>query len=371
METIEDLLGIKRGPAVAGVRSKSPNMRFSFLFFSDVRKDISDAEKYAFMKDITLFADREGFESVYIPERHFYEFGSIYANAAVVAAWLIPQTERVRFRTAGISLPLHHPAEVVEWWAMNDILSGGRVDLGFGTGWNKPDFIFSPQHYEDRKQICWDRIPIVRKLWRGETVIFEGAGGEDVPVTVYPRPVQRELNVWLLATQSDESFIHAGEMGYNVFTMLYGLDLEAMSKKIDLYRSARERMGFDPGAGVVSLMLHTMIHKDSETVERTVKDPFRRYIGSAMEAHVRAMDGARTGGDPMEDGEKGRILEYAYHRYYKTGALFGTVEDGRRMVEKAIGAGVNEIACLVDFGAAYDVVRESLVYLKKLVSHYL
>ncbi|WP_315824591.1 LLM class flavin-dependent oxidoreductase [Paraflavitalea speifideaquila] len=97
----------------------------------------------------------------------------------------------MRFRTAGVSLPLHHPAEVVEWWAMNDILSGGRIDLGFGTGWNKPDFIFAPDNYEDRKQVCWDRIPIVQKLWRGETVLFPGPGGELVPVTVYPRPVQK------------------------------------------------------------------------------------------------------------------------------------------------------------------------------------
>lgn len=278
MERIEDILAVQQNRPVERMQKTNRDISFSFLFFSDVRKDIRDARKYEFMKDIALFADREGFEAIYIPERHFYEFGSIYANSAVMAAYLIPQTKRIRFRTAGVSLPLHHPAEVVEWWAMNDILSNGRIDLGFGTGWNKPDFIFSPDNYEDRKQICWDRIPIVQKLWRGETVVFPGAGGEQVPVAVYPRPVQKELNVWLLATKNDDSFIHAGEKGYHVFTMLYGMDLEAMAKKIALYRDARTKAGYDPETGVVSLMLHTMLHKDAETVASAVEQPFKKYI---------------------------------------------------------------------------------------------
>ena len=368
MERIEDILAVQQNSTVPRVPETRRDISFSFLFFSDVRKDIGDARKYEFMKDITLFADREGFEAIYIPERHFYEFGSIYANSAVMAAYLIPQTNRIRFRTAGVSLPLHHPAEVVEWWAMNDILSNGRVDLGFGTGWNKPDFIFSPDNYEDRKQICWDRIPIVQKLWRGETVVFPGAGGEQVPVTVYPRPVQKELNVWLLATKNDDSFIHAGEKGYNVFTMLYGMDLEAMAKKIALYRDARAKAGYDPETGVVSLMLHTMLHKDAATVAGAVELPFKKYIKSSLDVHVKAMQ--QNNGEMSED-EKEKILEYAYYRYFRTGAVFGSVEDGKQVVDQAIAAGVNEIACLVDFGVDYDVVMESLPYLKELVAHYL
>lgn len=168
MPSIEEILGIPTLPNTSlapATNRPVPKIEFSFLFFSDVRKDVSDREKYDFMRDITLFGDREGFSAVYIPERHFSEFGSIYANSAIMASHLIPQTKRIRFRTAGVSLPLHHPAEVVEWWAMNDILSGGRVDLGFGSGWNKADFIFAPQNYANRKQICLDQIPVIKKLW--------------------------------------------------------------------------------------------------------------------------------------------------------------------------------------------------------------
>lgn len=373
--TIEELLGLKH-PVQSPVEEPLPiksnsssDIEFSFLFFSDVRKDITDKEKYDFMRDITLFADREGFSSIYLPERHFYEFGSIYANSAVMASYLIPQTENIRFRTAGISLPLHHPAEIVEWWAMNDILSGGRVDLGFGSGWNKSDFIFSPDNYENRREICSERIEIVKKLWRGEAVAFPGPEGIDIPVTIYPRPIQKELNVWLLVAKNDDAFIHAGKKGYNVFTMLYGNNLDAMGKKIKLYRQAREEAGYDPKKGTVSLMLHTLVHKNLDLVQRSVEQPFKAYIKSALDAHIKA-DFVASNEDIGEE-EKKKMLAYAYQRYFKTSGLFGKVDEVKKIVDKAIEVGVDDIACLVDFGVDYSVVRDSLPYLKQLVSHYL
>jgi natural product biosynthesis luciferase-like monooxygenase protein len=363
--TIEELLGLRPAKPAAPRAS----MRFSFLFFSDVRKDVPDTAKYGFMRDVTLFADRAGFEAIYLPERHFHEFGSIYANPAIVVAHLIPQTTRIRFRTAGVSLPLHHPAEVVEWWAMNDVLSGGRVDLGFGSGWAKDDFILAPDSYEERRRICSENIAVIQKLWRGETVAFAGPGGQQIPITVYPRPVQDELNVWLLVTQSDDGFVHAGRQNYNVFTMLYGNNLEVMRGKVALYRNARREAGLDPAAGTITLMLHTLLLNDRTAVERAVEAPFKEYIRSSLDAHVRAA-ADESGEAAPSAAEKARMLDYAYQRYFKTSGIFGTVEDGRQIVDQAIAAGVDEIACLVDFGVDYSVVRDSLSHLERLVSGY-
>ncbi len=372
--SVADLLGVAMKPKLSVTVSPAlerGRVAFSFLFFSDVRKDVDDAAKYAFLRDLTFFADREGFEAVYLPERHFHEFGSIHANSAVVAASLIPQTKRVRFRTAGISLPLHHPAEVVEWWAMNDVLSGGRVDLGFGSGWNKADFIFAPGNFEERRRICGERILLVQKLWRGETVSFPGPGGEPVSVTVFPRPLQKELNVWLLVTQNDEAFVHAGRQGFNIFTMLYGISLEAMGRKIAHYRTARAEAGLDPAKGVVSLMLHTMINRDRAVVERAIEQPLKEYIRSSLNAHTRAaVDAGHEMAGSMGDAEKLRMVDYAYQRYCRTGAILGSVDDGCRVVDEAIRVGVDEICCLVDFGVDYAFVKESLPYLRALTSRY-
>ena len=362
-QTLEQLLGV----APLSRANHQRTMRLSFLFFSDVREDISDRQKYDFASELVLFGDHEGFEAIYFPERHFHVFGSIYANPAIMAAYLIPQTRRIRFRTAGVSLPLHHPAEVVEWWAMNDVLSGGRVDLGFGSGWAAGDFILAPTHYSDRRSICSNNIEVVRRLWRGEAVSFEGPERRMSDVVCYPRPIQPELSVWLLVTQNNEGFIHAGRMGYNIFTMLYGNNLEVMAEKIRLYREAREMAGHDPATGRVTLTLHTLILEDTEQVERAVRVPFKAYIRTALDAHLDARAREQGTAPPTEE-ERGKILDYSYERYFKTSAMFGTVDDGYCRVQEALAAGVDEIACLVDFGVDQEIVRQSLPHLARLKS---
>ncbi|MDP4536955.1 LLM class flavin-dependent oxidoreductase [Alkalimonas collagenimarina] len=369
--TIQALLGI--GTDFSPVKSDlkpAGEMAFSMMFFSDIRKDITSSEKYDFITALTQFADQSKFTAVYLPERHFHEFGAIFPNSAVMAAYLIPQTKHIRFRTAGVSLPLHHPAEVVEWWAMNDILSNGRVDLGFGSGWNKPDFIYAPNNYDDRREKMTEQISIVKRLWAGESVEFEGPDNAYYATKVYPRPIQKSLKVWMLVAQNDKGFEQAGASGYNVFTMLYGADLASMERKISIYRAARERAGFDPETGEVTLMLHTLIGDSISQVKRAVENPFKAYIRSAMEAHLASDALQKKGAAEFGEQDKDSILEYAFQRYFKTGALFGTVEDGKRIVKQAQDIGVNEIACLMDFGVDYASVKDSLLHLEQLVAAY-
>jgi natural product biosynthesis luciferase-like monooxygenase protein len=341
-------------------RAAAAKLSFSYLFFSDVRKSVSDREKYRFARELVEFADQSGFEAVYFPERHFYEFGSIYANNGIVAAYFAPLTKNVRLRTAAVTSSLHHPVEIVENWAIVDILSDGRVDLGFGDGWNKPDFVLSPDTYENRVQLRNERIPVIQKLWRGETLRFPGPGGEEFPITVYPRPIQKELNVWYVTT-SERGFAHAGRQGYNVFTMLYGFDLNSLGKKIEVYRQARNAAGLNPHGGCVSLMMHTFVHPDPEWIQRVVASPFKEYIRSSLVPHMQAAN------REMQDHEIDKMVDYSYARYFQTGGIFGPLEDCQRQIDKAIEVGVNEIAFLQDFGVDYDAVKDSLVHLKQLV----
>ncbi|MEM0942218.1 MAG: MupA/Atu3671 family FMN-dependent luciferase-like monooxygenase [Bacteroidota bacterium] len=336
------------------------SISFSYLFFSDVRKDISDWEKYCFTRELVEFADASGFEAVYFPERHFYEFGSIYANNGIMAAYFAPLTQHVRLRTAAITSTLHHPVEIVENWAMIDILSNGRVDLGFGDGWNEADFILSPDTFEHRNSLRKERIPLIQRLWRGESIAFPGPGGKMHDIVVYPRPVQPELNVWYV-TLSDQGFQYAGSKGYNVFTMLFGISIEQLKEKIDGYRQAREEANLDPATGKVTLMLHTLVHPDTEWVERMVASPFKDYIRSSLLPQMKAA------GKTLSDTEVDKMVDYSYARYFQTGGLFGSLEGCQKQLDKALEAGVNEIAFLQDFGVDYQAVRSSLASLKILV----
>lgn len=333
---------------------------FSVIFFSDVNQALD--HKYQLVFDITTFADQHGFTAVWMPERHFHPFGGIYPNPAVLASALAVQTKNIRLRSGSVVLPLHHPAEVVEVWAMVDNLSGGRVDLGIASGWNPNDFILSPHTYPNLRAVWHERIPVVQQLWRGETVTFNNGRGDAVEIQVYPRPVQPEVNIWLVISKSDESFTYAGAQGYNVLTMLQGIDLNELGRKIKLYRTARQENGFDPTQGTVTLMLHALVHPNQKMVEDAVREPFFAYIKSALTGHIQQLPKDQR---PSER-ELNKVVDYSYERYYKTGALFGPIENVEQMVRKAIAVGVTEIACLMDFGVEYAMVMDSLPSLTAL-----
>jgi natural product biosynthesis luciferase-like monooxygenase protein len=371
-ETLNDMLssilsGVARpnglSPAVPP-KTMEPEERqqleFSMIFFSDVNQALTN--KYQLVFDLCNFADKNGFSAVWVPERHFHPFGGIYPNPSILASALAVKTERLRIRSGSIVLPLHHPVEVVEAWSMVDNLSNGRVDLGFASGWDPDDFILAPENFATLRQVWHDRIPVVQRLWRGEKLAFQNGHGKLKEIQVYPSPVQKEVNVWLTATKSDESFIYAGRKGYNVLTMLQGIDLDQLGSKIKLYRNARKESGLDESGGTVTLMLHTFVSANLPMVEEAVREPFMAYIKSALTGHIKHF---RPNETPTE-AELNKIVGYSYERYYKTGALFGSVSDAKMIAEHAMAVGVNEIACLMDFGADYQLVMHSLPYLAQL-----
>jgi len=334
---------------------------FSFIFFSDA-DDRTAAEQYDLAQELAEFGDREGFKAVWLPERHFHSFGGAYARPSVLAAALARTTNSIRLRAGSVILPLHHPLEVVEEWAMVDNLSGGRVDLGFASGWNPNDFILSPHTFENHRDVWFERIDEVKALWRGESRTYRNGLDEEVAVKAFPSPVQTDLDIWLVITKRDESFVEAGRRGLNILTMLMGITLEGLSRKIGLYRQARAESGFDPDKGVVSLMMHTFVHHDETTVIDTVREPLMDYIRKGLGGHTSAM----RGDDTPEDKDTDRIVNFAFERYYRTGAIFGTPETSVEKVNAVRNAGVDEISCLMDFGPSHAKVSESLPYLAAL-----
>src|SRR5215218_4407232 len=118
-------------------------MKLGLIFFSSSEAADGD-EKYRLLVESVRFADRNGFSSVWIPERHFTRDGWLYPNPAVLQAALARETERIGLRAGSVVMPLHDPVRVAEEWAMVDNLSGGRVGISFASGWHSNDFIFYP-----------------------------------------------------------------------------------------------------------------------------------------------------------------------------------------------------------------------------------
>ena len=341
-------------------------LAFSLMFFA--AKEEEEAARYRLILEASRYGDRAGFQSVWVPERHFTDMGSLYPNPSVLHAALARETSRIRLMAGSVVLPLHKPMRVAEEWAMVDNLSGGRVGVSLASGWNPHDFALAPEAYTDRQQRLYDGVDTLRRLWRGERIDMASPGGGQVALRTYPTPVQRDLPVWLTAARSVESFRKAGALGANLLTHLLDQDVEALAAKIAVYRSARAEHGFDPGAGLVTVMCHTFVAADMETAHRAARKPFCDYL-KASKPLLQGLAQARKQDvdlDSLSDQEMDAFVSFLYERFHTTRALIGTPESCRVLVDRLSDAGVNEIACLLDFGPTTDEVLAHLPLLDQL-----
>jgi natural product biosynthesis luciferase-like monooxygenase protein len=351
-------------------------LAFSLMYFAS--EDSTARDKYRLLLEGAKFADAHGFEAVWTPERHFHAFGGLYPNPSVTSAALAAVTQRIALRAGSVVMPLHHPARVAEEWALVDNLSNGRVGVSFASGWQPRDFVLAPDAFADARRRMVDGIDQVRRLWRGEAISYPGPKGESHEVRTLPRPIQPELPVWLTAAGSPETFEKAGEIGASVLTHLLGQSLDELVEKLGAYRAAWKRAGH-PGDGHVTLMVHTFVGDDDAAVRETVRRPMMDYLGSSLSliknfastwtAFKKRADGAAVTDVDLNDlsaEELEGLLEYSFERYYETSALFGTPERCLAMIERVKELGVDEVACLIDFGVDVETTLTHLAHLDQL-----
>ncbi|HEU5229175.1 MAG TPA: MupA/Atu3671 family FMN-dependent luciferase-like monooxygenase, partial [Ktedonobacteraceae bacterium] len=337
------------------------HMQFSLLYFASDESALSK-NKYELLLEGAGFADQHDFTAVWIPERHFHPFGGLYPNPSVLASALAVATTKIRLRAGSVVLPMHHPARVAEEWSVVDNLSSGRVDIAFATGWNPNDFALAPANYANRKDILYTGIEAFNRLWGGEAVTWPNGLGTEIPISIYPRPIQPQLIPWITCTGNPERFIEAGALGANVLTGLLFQSVEELAEKIRLYREARASHGHDPAQGHVTLMLHTFIDEDLEEVRHKVRQPFTAYLESSVDLWRHGNEKL----DKLTPQERENVLSYAFERYFQTHALFGTPQSCEKMVAHLAEIGVDEVASLIDFGLDVDTVMDGLHWLNVL-----
>jgi probable F420-dependent oxidoreductase len=133
---------------------------------------------------------RPGFKTLYTHEHQFHEPFTLFAYLAGV-------TTRIGFVTSILVLPQRQTALVAKQAAEVDVLSGGRLRLGVGVGWNAPEYEGLGADFHDRGQRSAEQIEVLRRLWTEPVVSFEGRWHKLVDVGINPLPVQRPISIWL------------------------------------------------------------------------------------------------------------------------------------------------------------------------------
>ncbi len=159
-------------------------------------------------------------------------------------------------------------------------------------------------------------------------------------------------------------FEKAGELGVNVLTALLDQSIDELAPKIALYRQTLARA--HALSGQVTLMLHTFLGHDVETVLKRVRGPFIQYMKTHLGLIKTVIKSEQTDIDLNAKGAVDALAALAFERYVHTASLIGTPETCLPIIQKLQEIGVDEIACLIDFGMRVDEVLESLQTLNQL-----
>jgi glutamate-1-semialdehyde-2,1-aminomutase len=340
---------------------------FSLYYFGEYAAEFSQG-KYDLLFAGAKFADQNGFTAIWIPERHFHSFGGFSPNPSVIGAGLARETKKIQIRAGSVVLPLHHPIRVAEEWSVVDNLSQGRVGIAFASGWHPNDFALAPESYGNHRELMFQGIETVQKLWRGESIPVRGGAGNEIEVQTFPMPMQPQLPIWITVVNNPETYIRAGEIGAGILTNLMNQTVEDLATNIALYREALARNGHDPASATVTVLLHTLIGKDLATIRDQARQPFCNYLRSSLGLFQNLVksQGLQVDLDSLSEDDKNYILSAAYERYVQTSALIGTPDSCAPIIDNLRSIGVDEIACFIDFGVDMNGVLESLPYVNEL-----
>ena len=362
-----------------GTIASAQKMDFSLYYWGN--DDGAGPKKYELLLEGAKFADSHGFCAIWTPERHFHAFGGPYPNPAVTGAAVAAVTKNIDVRAGSCVMPLHHPARIAEEWAVIDNLTNGRAGIAVASGWHPDDFVLRPENTPpNNKAAMFAAADQVRKLWRGEKVGFPTADGGTFELLSQPRPVSKELRLWVTTAGNPDTWREAGAIGANVLTHLLGQSIDEVAGKIKLYHQALRDAGHDPAQHTVTLMLHSYIARDREQAREVARGPMKDYLRSAaalIKQYAWAFPAFKKPqgiSNPMQidlqtltTDETEAILDFAFQRYFEDSGLFGTVEDAVLRVEQLKRIGVGEVACLIDYGIAPEKVMEGLYPLAEVV----
>ncbi len=200
--------------------------------FSEVLEEIDHGEKL-------------GFDSVWLPEHHSSVYGTL-GNPMTFAAAVSQRTTRMLIGTAVMVLPFQHPLRLAEDAALVDALSGGRLLLGIGRGYQVPEFeVFGIPQNASRAMFL-ESLDIMIKAWTEDTFSYDGNFWKIKNASVYPKPVQKPHPPIYWAAISPATYEVAGLRGFPILRGPNFTSIRSVEEAYAGYTARLRENGHDP-----------------------------------------------------------------------------------------------------------------------------
>ncbi|MEV0403610.1 LLM class flavin-dependent oxidoreductase [Actinoallomurus sp. NPDC050550] len=188
-------------------------MKFSTFHLFHRFEGQTTQEVYDYQLEIAELCEELGFDGIWVAEHHFRDYGLV-PNIFTLLSYLAARTDRLRLGTGIVVLPLHNPVHVAEEAAMVDLLSGGRLEMGIGRGYQSVEFESFDIDLGEARERFNEALDMITALWTQENVHFQGKFyGTGNEVTLMPRPVQQPhppLHVAAVSPETVEMYAARG-----------------------------------------------------------------------------------------------------------------------------------------------------------------
>lgn len=315
-------------------------MELGLATFGDLRPGISPEQRMRELLEEAQLADQLGLDVFAVGEHHRPDY-AVSAPAVVLAA-IAARTERIRLSSAVTVLSSDDPVRVFQQFAHVDLISGGRAEIMAGRGSFIESFPLFGYDLDDYDELFAEKLELLLRIREGETVSW--AGRHRAPLrdaSVWPRPVQDPLPLWIAVGGSPQSVIRAGALGLPLTLALIGGQPERFVPLVDLYRDAAQSAGHDPAVARVAINTHAFVGETSAAADSAFAAPYLAMMnrigrergwppsGRAEYEALRSPRGALAVGDPEQVAEK-LLFEHElfHHDRYMAQISVGAVQHG-------------------------------------------
>jgi probable LLM family oxidoreductase len=218
-------------------------------------------------------ADKSGLDIFGIGEHHRKEF--LDSAPAIILAAAAARTKRIRLTSAVTVLSAADPVRVFQNFATLDLVSQGRAEMVVGRGSFVEAFPLFGYDLDDYDALFIEKLNLLLTIRDNEVVNWQGKFRPALKnQSVYPRPLQASLPIWLGVGGTPQSFARAGTLGLPLMVAVIGGETHRFAPLVDLYRRAGKEAGHAPEK--LKVGLHSLGYV-ANTTEEAVRDYYPGY----------------------------------------------------------------------------------------------
>jgi probable LLM family oxidoreductase len=244
--------------------------------FADLGASPSGEQRMQDLLEEAQLADQVGLDVFAVGEHHRPDY--VVSSPAVALAAIAARTQQIRLSSAVTVLSSEDPVRVFQQFAELDLISGGRAEIMAGRGSFIESFPLFGNDLDDYDELYAEKLELLLKIREGNPVSWSGKHRAPLhEQSVYPRPVQQQLPIWVAVGGSPESVVRAAQLQLPLTLAIIGGQWEQFGPLVELYKRAWDEFGHGPQSHVnrrVAINTHSFIAPTRHEADQVFAAPY-------------------------------------------------------------------------------------------------